>query len=192
MATRQNVCPNPSCKNNATGWNSNTTIARTTGITGMPNTTGMLLTGNGFVQMPTGACVPGDTVTVSFYVKNNSSFSLTGRTVYIGFTRSAGGDDYSQTATLATVAPGAVVRFSYTGTAPTNATGVFLLVDAVNGTSGTGIEFGSILYEKVAGPVGAYFDGDSPYSVWDGTDGNSTSTYTDPAAVKPGSFIPFL
>jgi hypothetical protein len=192
MATRQNVWPNPSCKNNATGWNSNTTVARTTSISGMPRSTGMLLTGNGFIQTPNGACTAGDIVTISFYVKNNSSFSLTGRTVYIAFSRSTGGDDYSQSATLPTVAPGDVVRFSYTGTAPANATGVFVLVDAVNGTSGTGIEFGSIMAEKVAGPVGTYFDGDSTFAVWDGADGNSTSTYTDPAAIKPGSFIPFL
>lgn len=157
----------------------------------------MVLTGNGFIRTPTGLCAPGDIRTVSFYLKNGTDFELTGgKQVFVGYTLSTGGETYPSgydfnTPTIGPV--GNVIRASETTlAAPANANGIFLIVDALNGTSGSGFFLTSVLYEDAPEPVGTYFDGDDPYCIWNGSDGNSTSTYTDPAAVKPGAFIPFL
>jgi len=192
MATRRNLCPNPSCKNNATGWGGNSTMARGTGFTGTPRSTGISYTGNGYSQTPTGVCVPGDIFTVSFYIKNRTGFTYSARTVYVSYTRSSGGDTFPETFTVTPGVDGNVARGSFTtAAAPANATGIYLIIDSLNGTLGNGFEISAVMYEKV-GSLGDYFDGDSIFAVWDGADGNSTSTYTDPEAVKPGAFIPFL
>lgn len=192
MATRKNWCANPSCKNNTTGWGGNSTFARTTSISGLPRTTGILYTGNGYSQTPTVACVPGDIFTVSFYIKNRTGTTYTARTVYIAYTRSSGGDSFPETFTVTPGVDGSVVRGSATSSAaPLNATGMYLVIDALNGTLGSGFELGSVLYEKV-GALAAYFDGDSANAAWDSTDGNSSSTYTDPPTVPLGAFLPLL
>jgi len=195
MATRKNYCPNPSCKVDTTGWSgggSSPAFSRATNISGQPRSTGILWTGNGFSQTPAGVCAAGDIFTVSFYLTNRTTFSVNSKIAYISYTRSSGGDTFPQTMSIPNTADGATSRASFTtSAAPSLATGIYLIIDAINGTGGSGIWIGSVLFEKV-GSLGAYFDGDSANAVWDGTDGKSTSTYTDPPTVKPGAFLPFL
>lgn len=173
-ASRQNLCTNPAATNDTTGWASNTTFVRTTSITGMPVTTGINFTGNGFMQTPPGVCAPGDVITMSFYIKNNTGIDIPARTCYVGFTRSAGGDTFPETYT---VTPGtSLVRASFTAAAaPALATGVYTLIDSINGTAPGGIDISAVLLEKSAS-LGTYFDGTVGGGTWDGAAGNSSST----------------
>lgn len=178
MTSRHNLSPNPSAKNNTTGWSSSGTLTQaSSGVTGMPRTTATYWQSNGYVQTPTIACVSGDVINTSFYLQNDSGFSANGKTIYIAFTRSAGGDDFSQTATRSFAASGSTSRVDVTGTAPALATGCYLVIDSINGSVGGGMHIGCVLAEKV-GTVDTYFDGDSTDASWDGADGNSTSTLT--------------
>ena len=191
MGTRKNWTPNPACKNDTVGWSGNSTFSRTTTITGLPRTTGINWTGNGYSQTPRGVCVPDDIFTVSFYIKNKTGIPVAGRTVYVSFTRTSGGDVFPETFTVTPGADGNVVRGSFTTSpAPANADGIYLIIDSLNGL-GSGFDISSVMYEKV-GSLDTYFDGDSLNSVWDGVDGNSTSTYTDPPSVSVGAFLPLL
>lgn len=167
--TRRNLCPNPAAKNNATGWSGSAAPTRVTGLTGFPVTTGEKSTGAGFIQSPTGACGPGDQLVLSLY-QQSSSF-LGSKTVYAAFTRSAGGDDFSQTFT--TSLDGTVKRATATVTAPANATGVYLLLDGIAADT----VMTAVMYEP--GTVdGGYADGDTSGWAWDGANGNSTSSET--------------
>ncbi len=167
--TRRNLCPNPAAKNNTTGWGGNANPARVTGLTGFPSTTGMKAANSGFTQSPTGACAPGDQLVVSFY--QQSPGILGTKTVYAAFTRTAGGDDFSQTFT--TSLDGTVKRATATVTAPANATGVYLIFDGI----AADVVMTDVMYEP--GTVdGGYADGDTSGWAWDGTNGNSTSSET--------------
>lgn len=183
---RRNLCPNPAMGANASGWSSNGTLARATDVVGMPVTTGGRWTSNGFVQTPTGVVTPGQVVTASFYLGNFSGFAANGKTLYMAFTRSAGGDDFSQTDTVSYAASGVTGRMSITKTAPALATGVFLVIDGINGAGGGSghMDISSVLYE-IAPALDTYFDGDSAGASWDGTPDNSTSTLAD-VVVTPG------
>jgi hypothetical protein len=164
---RRNLCPNPSAKNNGTGWSGTAAAARVTGLAGFPVATGMKSTGVGFIQSPTGVCSPGDQLVVSLY--QQAPTALGNKTVYCAFTRSAGGDDFSQT--FSTNLTGSVVRTTFSATAPANATGVYLLLDGVSAD----VVMTGVMYEP--GTVdGGYADGDTSGWAWDGTDGNSTSS----------------
>lgn len=177
MVARTNYCPNPSCKVNTTGWGGNSTFSRATTITPQPRSTGILFTGNGFSQTPNGACSSGDVFAVSFFITNNTSFSITGKTAYVSYTRSSGGDVFPETFSIPTMNVGETVRASFvTSAAPSLATNIYLIIDSINGSSGSGILIGSVQYEKV-GTVAPYFDGDTTSAIWTGTAGNSTSVY---------------
>lgn len=190
MATRKNYQINPAAKNSATGWGGGSTPTRSTGLTGLSRTTGLHYSANGYAQSPAISGVgPGEVWTLSLEFQNNTGSSLGTRAFYFVSVRSTGGDDFSQTANFALV-PG-VTRLNVTKTTPANTTGLYIVVDSFNATAGSGVEITSCLFEKVA-TLDAYFDGDSLNAVWDGTDGNSSSTYTDPPSVKPGAFLPFL
>lgn len=165
--TRRNLCPNPFAKTNATGYSGTAAATRSTGLSGFQRTTGMIAAGGGYIQAPVAACAPGDQIVVSL---QTVSLSVLGtKTIYCAFTRSAGGDDFSQTFTV--TADTTVRRAVFNGTAPANATGVYLILDAI--TAGTVMS--SVMYEPGA-VDGGYADGDSSGWVWDGTNGNSSST----------------
>jgi hypothetical protein len=174
VTTRHNLCPNPACGSNVTGWGGGSTPTQTTGLTGLPVTTGARYTANGYIQTPAAAASPGVTYTVSAYVANNSGFNSGTKTVYLTFVRSVGGDDFSQTTTTSLL-NGAVTRVSHTGVAPANTTGVYLIIDTLNGTTGTGFDVTACLME--AATLGPYFDGNTPGASWDSTPDNSTSTF---------------
>lgn len=173
--TRQNLSPNPALKNNATGYTGTGSPARLTGLTGLPRTTGVGPTGGGYIQTPASTCAPSDIFTVSFYLKNNTGLSQTGKTCYVSYTRSAGGDVFPETFSFAAGAVGTVTRFSFTAAAaPALATGIYLVLDSLI----AGFEFTAFLPEKV-GALDTYFDGDTASASWDGTNGDSTSTLAD-------------
>lgn len=171
---RRNLCPNPSAKNNATGYGGSATPARATDFPtpASPRSTGVRATVNGFIQTPAAACAPGDVFTVSFYGHNQSGSFDFGHTVYISYTRSSGGDVFPQTFNFGIGADGNAARASFTtAAAPALATGLYLIWDSLS----TGYGMDSLLLEKV-GALDTYADGDTSGWAWDGTNGNSTST----------------
>lgn len=172
--TRQNLCPNPACGTNTTGWGGSAGITRSTGLTGMPVATGITVTSGGYVQTPTMTIAPGDVTTVSFYIKNRTGGTIAaGKQVFIGYTRSSGGDTFPENFNTAALGvDGNVQRASFTCLpAPANATGLYLIIDQLL----TDVDVTAVQYEN-PGPLDTYFDGDTPGAVWDGTPDNSTST----------------
>lgn len=171
---RQNLCPNPAAKVNATGYAGSGTPTRATDFpANCPRQTGVRATASGFIQSPAAPCAPGDVFTVSFYQHNGSAAFQFGRTVYIGYTRSSGGDTFPETFNTGTLGDiGTVARTSFTtAAAPANATGIYVLWDSL--VAGLGMT--AVLLEKVSA-LDAYGDGDVPGWEWDGTAGNSAST----------------
>jgi len=113
--SRQNLCPNPAAKNNATGYSGTGTPVRATDFPtpACPRSTGVRTSTAGFLQTPTAACAPGDVFTLSFYGHNGSASDFDfGHTVYIAYTRSSGGDAFPQTQGFTTGAFGTTARFS--------------------------------------------------------------------------------
>jgi hypothetical protein len=166
---------------NTTGWASNGTLTRATDVVAMPVTTGARWISNGFVQTPTGVVSPGDVVTASWYFGNFSGFTADNKTVYVAFTRSVGGDDFSQTATVSFGANGNTSRVSVTKTAPANATGIYLVIDSINGNGGGGghMDISGVMYEIAPAIDTFFYPGITAGAVWDGTPENSTSTLND-------------
>lgn len=184
-STRHNVCTNPSCTNNVTGWGGGSTPTRQTGLTGFPVTTGARYSSGTFMQTAAGAASPGLAYTVSMYVRPNGA-NASGGTLYLVFQRSSGGDDFSHTASLGTLNNGAVTRISLANVvAPANTTGIYLLVDGIGlNLGGAGnVDFTAVLAEQ-ATAVDTWFDGDSAGATWDGTAGNSASTLSSGATVN--------
>lgn len=178
VATRRNLCPNPAAGTNLTGWSNNdATLTRVTGLTGFPSpvTTGAHHAASTWVQTPECVAAPGQTVTASFYLSNNVGLDQNSKTIYLAFTRSAGGTDFSNT-TTASYPTGAVTRGSITATAPADTIGAYLVIDGISGVLGGGIDVSAVLYEAT-GTLGSYFDGDTAGAHWDGTPDNSTSTF---------------
>lgn len=184
---RKNLCPNPTCGANTTGWGGSATFARATGLTGLPTTTGVTVSVTGFVQPADAAVAPGDIVTVSFYFKNHSGGPIaSGKQVFIGY-RTAGGDQFPENFNTAALgADGAVTRASFTtAAAPAGATAIFLTIDQVP----VNVDISSVLIEKVPA-LDSYFDGNTPGAVWDGAANNSTSTIPDAVAASGGDLGP--
>lgn len=175
MATRQNLCVNPASGANVTGYGGGATPTRVTGLTGYPVTTGAQWTAGTFQQTPTGSASPGVAYTASMYV-TSASFAQAGKTLYLAFTRSAGGDDFTANVSVNLPTPGTVYRVSITATAPALTTGAYLLLDAIN-ASVSAVTITAVLVEAV-GTLDTYFDGNTASAVWDGTANNSTSTLT--------------
>lgn len=160
-----------------------------------PRSTGFRLTSTNagsFVKTPIGVVVPGDIVTVSLYYKNSSSAFSFGKSIFVSYTRSSGGDVFPESFSTGTIGDiGSIIRVSFTtAPAPALATGIYLTLDNFN-SSNVGFEFTGLLYEKV-GVLDTYFDGDSLNSSWDGAPGNSTSTFNSIPPVPPGAFLPLL
>lgn len=179
MTTRHNLNINPAAKNNITNWAQSgaATPAQATGLSGATSarTTGAKWTTGTYQTTAFGAATPGTTYTVSMDVLT-ASFNQTSKTLYMNWSRSSGGDLQQTTATVSLTA-GTWSRVSVTGVAPALATGVGLLLDGIN-ASVSNMTITGVLAEA-AGSAGTYFDGDSASSSWDGTAGNSASTFDD-------------
>lgn len=178
MGIWRNLCPNPALGADDTGWSSGAgPLTRVTDIVGLPVSTGIRYTYNSYVITPVMPVTPGTTYTASFYLANHTGFDSLSKTVYLAFT-SAGGDDFSQT-TVVSYPKDSITRGVITGVAPAGATGMYLVIDALNATFGTGMDITAVRYEE-GSVAGAYFDGNTPGATWDGTPENSSSTYTPP------------
>jgi hypothetical protein len=183
---RRNLCPNPAAKFNTTGYSGSATFARTTDFPtpACPRSTGVRATGAGYMQTPPAACAPGDVFAVSFYGDNQSAAFDFGHTVYVAYTRSAGGDTFPENFVFGIGDIGASARASrVAAAAPALATGVYLLWDSLS----AGYGMTGVLLEKV-GAVDTYADGDTVSWAWDGTDGNSTSSEQTAPAEGSASF----
>ncbi len=184
--TRHNACTNPACGSNVTGWGGGSTPTRVTGLSGFPVTTGAQYTSGTFQQTQSGVAVPGTTYTGSIYIRSNG-LDQNSKTFYLGFTRSSGGDDFSNNTSIS-ISNGVVTRLSLTAVAPALATGVYVLVDGIN-AGVVPIDITAVLLEAASG-VDTYFDGNSSGGSWDGTANNSASTLADAAAFPDGIAIP--
>lgn len=174
MTTRHNLNVNPAAKNNVTNWQQSgaQAPAQATGLSGPPRSTGAKWTTGTYQTTAFGAASAGNTYTVSGYFLTDS-FNQTGKTLYLNWQ----GPGTQTNATSVDLTAGTWSRFSVTGTAPSGTTGVGLLLDGINaGVSAVTIT--AVLAEQ-AGSLDTYFDGDSASSSWDGTAGNSASTFDD-------------
>lgn len=172
--SRVNLCLNPAAKVNLTGWSGSATPVRATDFPAYcPRQTGVRASTSGFLQSAAAPCSAGDVFTVSFYMHNGSSAFQFNRTVYIGYTRSTGGDTFPETFNTAVLGDiGNVIRTSFTtAAAPANATGIYVIWDSL----AVGLGMTAVLLEK-ASALDAYGDGDVPGWTWDGSAGNSSST----------------
>ena len=174
---RQNLCTNPAAKNNTTGWAGSGTPVRATDFPtpDCPRSTGVRASTSGFIQTAPAACAPGDVFTVSFYEHNGSAAFQFGRTAYVCYTRSTGGDVFPQTWNTGNLGDiGVVLRTSFTtDPAPADATGIYVLWDSL----AVGLGMTGVLLEKV-GALDTYADGDTSGWVWDDplNPGNSSSS----------------
>lgn len=200
MADRINLCPNPALSatpQSTAGWSGGAGApAAVSGLSGFPAgiTTGAHYTAGSFMTLPIGAASAGLSYTGSVYLRPNGA-GIGGGTFYLAFTRSAGGDDFSNFIALGAVASNAVERRSLTATAPANTTGVFIVLDGFNsGSIPGGVHASACLLEQSAS-LGSYFDGfvpGPPDSDWSGTPGLSTSTLFDsiPATMAITGLVP--
>ena len=170
---RSNKCPNPAAKNNATGYSGTATPTRVTTLTGTPRATGVQATTSGYIQTPNAPCAAGDQFVVSLSTRNGTAGAVGTKTVYVSYTRSAGGDVFPETFTINVGAtPGDIGNASFvTAAAPAGATGIYLIVDAL----ASGVAVSGVMYEPGT-TVGTYADGDTSGWAWDGADGNSSSS----------------
>lgn len=166
---RINLCPNPSCANNANDYFGGT--GRVTGVLFMPRTTGYASAGPE-ATLPRGAVTAGVTYRFSAYVQGNGGNS----------SGQANINWYSNGAYLSSavgvpfeVTDGQVARVdSGARQAPTGADQALLNI--------TGIDAGVIVSAVLYSPSAAltdYFDGDSTDASWAGTAGSSTSSTPD-------------
>jgi hypothetical protein len=184
VATRHNLCQNPACSVNITGWQNQGALppVRVTGLTGFPVTTGARYDTNGtFLRTQLGAASPGVQYTLSCYILAEN-FTANGN-IYIEWVLSAGGPTYAQVPYSAPV--GVVTRISITGVAPANTLSAAIIIDGGNFSS-TPRTVTAVLIEAAAATA-AYFDGDFPNATWDGTTGLSSSTLTDGPVTVTGS-----
>jgi hypothetical protein len=175
---------NPAAGVDLTGWTGSTcSPARSTGVAGMPRTTGITSGGSGYFRPPTVACSPGQQFAVSFYMRNDSGVFQFAHTVYISYTTSGHGEVFPETFTTPNVDVGNVARASKVANValvPADATGIFLIVD----TMPAGVTLTAVLFEPVAA-VDTYFDGSFPDCTWDGAVDLSSSTLDDTAPSGP-------
>jgi hypothetical protein len=183
MATRHNLCPNPACANNVTGWTSNGAAPVRTDVTGLgfARQWAALYSDGSVAYSPSGAASPGLAYTVSVYLRP-TVFPINGN-IYIEFLDSGGGSlAFSNSAF--TAANGVVTRISQTDTAVTGTVSVHSVVTGENYLSNA-TYYTQCLPEQSA-VLGTYFDGDTiPGGAWDGTPGSSTSTLVDATPSPP-------
>jgi hypothetical protein len=166
MATVKNLVPNPALKVNSSGWFSG---SRVTGLSGFDRTTGYA-----------GSSTSGDLITPqcvvtagTVYVFSISVRTTSTKTVEWGIDwRTSSSYISSSTRVSMSVPANTTRRMVVVATAPVGATralGVLQFPGSLTATMAM-LTAGSTVYD--------YFDGDSAGAVWDGTDGNSTSTLT--------------
>jgi hypothetical protein len=175
MATRHNLCINPGCKNNVTGWGGGSTPTQTTGLTGMSRTTGARYTSGTFAVSPSSPASPGDVITMSVDV-----LSETGADASVDLIFEINGTTGVGAAVNFSLSAGVPTRVSITRTCPGGTTSVDCVVDSFNAGVSPLVLTGLLI--EIAPAADTYFDGDTPGASWDGADGNSASTLVDVTA----------
>lgn len=177
----KNLCPNPSCTNNVTGW-LGSSPARITGLTGTPRTTGASVSmGTGSFSSSLGCATAvassGQTWTAVGWVRSSVA-----RTIRVALVTWQGTSFVSGGGTGATdiaLAADTWTQVRVTGTlGSATFDGVNYHLDLpTTGTAGT-LSLSSCRLEMVSDPTLVYADGDTAGWTWDGTAGNSTSQTT--------------
>lgn len=182
MATRTNLCPNPSLDNNVTGWDGGETPVRTdvTGQ-GFPRTWAARYSTSSFMLGPQGAASPSLAYTVSVYVRP-ATFTVAG-TLAIQWLDSVLSEISESTIAFPAAPIGTATRVSITGTAPASTVWLRLLHFGEN-YSGNVCDFSAVLYEQI-GSLDTFFDGFTAGASWTSTAGNSTSTLPDATVAVP-------
>lgn len=163
MANRTNLCPNPSCQNNTTGWFGGS-LSRATGVSGLLESTAASFNSSQ-MDAPQGSINGGTTYTFSMYFKATQS-----GTIDFAVDEYVFGSYFMTTTTFSqSVVNGSVYRIFVTFTANSSATSALLWMQGASGFANC------ILYES-GSVLGTYFDGSTSGGSWTGTAGNSTST----------------
>ncbi|MFI7042662.1 hypothetical protein ACIBI0_38795 [Microbispora rosea] len=174
--------------NNVTGWAGGGTPTRTDVTAfGYSRQWAARYTTGSFITSPKGSVTPGLAYTVSVYLRPES-FNMSG-TIWIEW-QNGSGSTISSTNTGFSAPSGTITRASMTGTAPTGAATVWLVVTGENYASNA-TTYTQCLIEQ-ASSAGTYFDGGSPGASWTGTAGNSTSTLTDALTGTLSGTLPVL
>jgi hypothetical protein len=188
VAVRHNSCVNPALKNNANGWGDGgaEVPTRVSASAGSPRPFAALYSTNsaGFVRGPEGAVTPGVPVTISVHIKPTNSGS--NGTMYAGWINSGGGE-FGYDSSPYPVVGGSFNRVEITKTPPAEAVAVRMILDGVN------FEFNPTEFTAaMIGAADSYFDGDTAGAVWDGADGNSSSTLDDAPPTPEGNGLATL
>lgn len=181
MATRQNLCTNPSFETGTSGWSGISAPALVRVTDQSPPAGGACLrvatdgsSSSEGVRVATSAVTSEDVVTASAYVKAPAGTSMRLRL----------GDGIGTT-TRAFKGTGLWQRLSVTRILAPSPSFAELAV-ILNGSASITYYVDGCLIER-APLLGSYFDGDHPDADWDGAAHASTSTYTDPVTPVPAT-----
>lgn len=167
--TRVNDCPNPFLKTASTGWFGTGTGRVST--TGLDRAFAFQVNVASSCSAPTISALPSQERTHSFYVKPSAS----GVQARVSIQSYDGGSFIdSLDGTYVSVPSGVWTRISYSRTLSSNSA-VDSCRTVVSSTGSGTLQISKALYEETL-TLEDYFDGDSPNAVWNGTDGNSSST----------------
>lgn len=169
-STRKNWNTNPALKNDVTGYFGNS-VTRVTNATGLPRATALDVPVAGDISCPRFAVTPGEVIRLSGHVKAVGA----DRDIFYQIHFRQAGDVWGGASADANtvVASGASQRLATAAvTVPDLAVDAMLFFNVPGAVQITGL-----LYER-SGSLGSYFDGDTSGAVWDGANGNSTSTLT--------------
>jgi hypothetical protein len=174
VADRHNTCVNPALHNDNAGWTSNGAAPTRTDVTGLgfARQFAAKFEDGSVAFSPGGAATAGLTYTVSMYVRP-TVFQISG-SIFIEFLN-GGGSSLGFSSSAFTANANTVTRISQTDTAPTNTATVRIVITGENYVSNP-TYYTMCLLEQAT--LDDYFDGASPGASWDGTAGNSASTFS--------------
>lgn len=183
MTTRHNLCTNPALSVDNTGWGGNGTAPARTAVSGFQRPYAARYVDGTFIRTPTGLVTEGLTYTLSIDIRPTSDVS-SGH-IYIEWQRSDSSVIQYTTVAYGALTGGAVTRLSVTDTTPIDGTvyQACIIVDGPDFTTNT-TDFAAALIEQDT-QLDPYFDGDTPGASWDGTAGESTSTFVVPLPPPP-------
>lgn len=179
MTIKRNLCPNPACANNSTGWTPTPagSYVRSTSVdAGLPRTTGLEGTVVADINSPRYLVTAGDQIVVSVSVKALGAQSSVGLICNF-YDAASGGTFVSAAATVyMNLAAGEVQRYVIGPiTVPAGAVSGHL---KFNDIDTGGVEISGLRACVSTGDLtddGTYYDGASAGWAWDGTAGSSTS-----------------
>lgn len=187
MADRRNLNPNPTPYSNLTGWRASGGVSQRIAVTGF-GVPYAFRTSSGAVYSESAPApvLPSQQYTFSCYVR--SDIAVINKQLYIDWYR-ADNSYITDVATTYSLSPGVVMRISLTAVSHNSA--AYGRIVPLYGSTAT-FDMSMVLVES--GPtLGDYFDGYSLDSTWDGTPGNSSSTFHEGAKeVRKASFMGFI